>query len=302
MKLFLKTPAKINLGLSILFKRDDGYHELETLFQMVGLYDEMEMENLASGIELHCDHPGIPNDESNLVWQAARLLQETFPGRVKSGARIKLTKAIPVGAGLGGGSGNAAGALMGLNTLWDLGLTRRDLQELAPKLGADVAFFLSSPCALGRGRGERLTPIRPAKKFHVILIYPRFPVAASWAYENLNLKLTKTQNNISILEKFLAQSDISHVGASLHNDLEPVVIKRFPEIQALKDQLRASGAEGTLMSGSGSAVFGIFDNLETAEDAFASLDKDNRDIFLTETINSVSEFLPEEIVNYTRAT
>lgn len=300
MKLILKTPAKINLGLSVLHKREDGYHELETVLQMVGLYDSLELE-AASRLELDCDTPGIPKDESNLVLRAARLLQNRFPDRVRSGARIKLRKNIPSGAGLGGGSGNAAGALMGLNVLWNLQLTRQDLVRLAPELGADVAFFLFSPCALGRGRGELLESVQPIKKFYVILIFPGFSVATAWVYENLNLKLTKKQKNISILKNLLSRSDIPRLGSSLHNDLESVVIQRIPEIQALKDRLRAVGAQGALMSGSGSAVFGLFENREKAENAFADLDKgDNEELFLTETVSGFSDFLPEEIIHYPR--
>lgn len=299
MKLSFKTPAKINLGLFILRKRPDGYHELETLFQMVGLYDEMEMERLPSpGIEFHCDHPDIPSDDANLAVQAARLLWETFPDRVRGGVRIKLNKVIPSGAGLGGGSGNAAGTLMGLNALWDLRLTRQELIQLAPKLGADVAFFLSTPCALGTGRGERLTPAQPAKKFYALLVFPRFQIATAWVYKNLNLELTKKENNISILRKFLSQSEIANLGDSLRNDLESVVIPKYPVVQTLKDELRARGAQGALMSGSGSTVFGIFENLARAQNARANLKRENRDIFLTETISCFSEFLPETILNY----
>jgi len=300
MKLALKTPAKINLGLSVLHKREDGYHELETVLQMIGLYDNLEIE-AADRFELDCDAPGIPRDESNLVLRAARLLQNRFPERARGGARIILRKNIPSGAGLGGGSGNAAGTLMALNVIWNLQLTRQDLVRLAPELGADVAFFLFAPCAVGRGRGELLEPVQPVKKFYVILIFPGFSMATSWVYGNLNLKLTKKQKNINILRDFLSRSDISRLGSSLYNDLESVVIQRFPEIQALKDRLRTAGAQGVLMSGSGSAVFGLFESLEKAESAFADLKKeDNGELFLTETVSGFSEFLPEEIINYPR--
>lgn len=298
MKLIFKTPAKINLGLRIIGKREDGYHELETVMQMVSLYDGIEMECRESGVEFQCDHPDIPNDQANLVMKAERLMRETF--RVGLGVRIKLSKKIPHGAGLGGGSGNAAGTLLGLNVLWDLQLPQGKLLELGAKLGSDVPFFLASPCALGKGRGELLTPLQPARKFYVILIYPRFPIATSWVYGNLKLGLTKTQNNISILQKFLSQSEISGLGASLQNDLEPGVIQRFPAIQVLKDRLRDCGADGALMSGSGSTVFGIFADSVKAERAFAHLKNKDMELFLTETVNHFSEFLPEEMVSYIR--
>ncbi len=296
MKLTLKTPAKINLGLHIHRKRRDGYHELETLLQMVSFYDELGLEPLTSGIELECDTPGIPTDDTNLAYRAARLLQETCKAGDR-GVRIQLKKNIPSGAGLGGGSGNAAGVLLGLNRLWDLKMSRNHLASLAAELGSDVPFFLTAPCALGTGRGERLEPLTPSSKFQVLLVFPGFPVSTSWAYQNLKLKLTKRENNISILRKFLSQSDIACLGLWLYNDLEPLVIQRFPEIQAIKEQLKAQKAKGVLLSGSGSTVFGIFDDPEQAKTACAEL-KGDWDRFFTVTVVSFSEFLPEEILTY----
>ncbi|MCH8156582.1 MAG: 4-(cytidine 5'-diphospho)-2-C-methyl-D-erythritol kinase [Nitrospinae bacterium] len=296
MKLKFKTPAKINLGLHIHRKREDGFHELETLLQMVSLYDELELESRASGIELECDTPGIPADETNLACRAGRLLQKACKVGDR-GVRIRLKKNIPVGAGLGGGSGNAAGVLMGLNRLWDLKMSRENLASLAAELGSDVPFFLTAPCALGTGRGEQLEALEPSSKFQVLLVFPDFPVATAWAYQNLKLKLTKRENNISILRKFLSQSDIASLGSRLYNDLEPVVIQEFPEIQTIKEELQARNARGVLLSGSGSTVFGIFDDPEQARAACADLNGDWKRI-VTETIGSFSEFLPEEILNY----
>ncbi|OGW15606.1 MAG: 4-(cytidine 5'-diphospho)-2-C-methyl-D-erythritol kinase [Nitrospinae bacterium RIFCSPLOWO2_12_FULL_47_7] len=299
MKLAFRTPAKINLGLQIVRKREDGYHELETLFQMVSLYDDISLENLPSGIELECDHPDIPRDESNLVVRAARLLMEMFPRRRDLGVRIRLIKRIPAGGGLGGGSGNAAGVLLGLNVLWDLRLRKNDLLLLAGKLGSDVPFFLFAPSALGKGRGEILSPIQQAKKFNIILISPKFPIVTSWVYRNLKLGLTKRENHINLLQKFYSHSDIKCLGAHLYNDLEPVVLHEYPEIQTLKDALRLSGAEGSLLSGSGSTVFGIYANTEVAKAAYSSLlKKESWDLFLTETIDSLAELFPEEMLKY----
>ena len=297
MKLSLRTPSKINLGLHILGKREDGFHELETLMQMVDLYDEMELEDSASGIELKCDMPGIPVDETNLVMRAASLLQKEFPEKSR-GIRFNLSKKIPAGAGLGGGSGNAAGALMGLNVLWDLKLNRQELVPFAARLGMDIPFFLTSPAAVGRGRGEILYSVQPSKKFKVLLILPRVEIATTWAYRSLNLKLTNRENNISILQKFLSQADIGRLGAGLFNDLEPVVIERFPVIQTVKDKLRDQNAKGFLMSGSGSSVFGLFDDPEQAKTAYASFENGDWDRSLTETIATFDEFLPEEILSY----
>jgi len=296
MKIKFKTPAKINLGLHIHGKREDGFHELETIFQMVSLYDDVELELLSSGIKLECDTPGVPTDDTNLVCKAALLLRQSYQVEGK-GVSIRLKKKIPFGAGLGGGSGNAAGVLMGLNRLWDLNIEREKLLALAAELGSDVPFFLTSPCALGMGRGEQLKVLKPCAKFQVLLVFPGFPVATSWVYQNLKLKLTKRENNISILRKNLSLSDITSLGSRLYNDLEPVVIQRFPEVQVVKDELRAWGALGVLLSGSGSTVFGIFDDPEKARVACAGLNGTWERV-IVETIESLTEFCPEDILNY----
>ena len=296
MKLKFKTPAKVNLGLHVHGKREDGFHELETIFQMVSLFDDVELELLSSGIKLECDMLGIPTDDTNLACKAALLLRKSYQVEGK-GVSIRLKKKIPFGAGLGGGSGNAAGVLMGLNRLWDLNIDREKLFTLAAELGSDVPFFLTSPCALGKGRGERLTVLESCSKFQVLLVFPGFPIATSWVYQNLRLKLTKRPNNISILRKNLSLSNITSLGSQLYNDLESVVIQKFPEVKVVKDELWAWGALGVLLSGSGSTVFGIFDDPEKAQVACASLNGDWERV-VTETIESFTEFYPEEILNY----
>ena len=296
MKLKFKTPAKVNLGLHVHGKREDGFHELETIFQMVSLFDDVELELLSSGIKLECDTPGIPTDDTNLVCKAALLLRKSYQVEGK-GVSIRLKKKIPFGAGLGGGSGNAAGVLMGLNRLWDLNIDREKLFTLAAELGSDVPFFLTSPCALGKGRGERLKVLESCSKFQVLLVFPGFPIATSWVYQNLRLKLTKRPNNISILRKNLSLSEITSLGSQLYNDLESVVIQKFPEVKVVKDELWAWGALGVLLSGSGATVFGIFDDPEKAQVACASLNGDWERV-VTETIESFTEFYPEEILNY----
>lgn len=240
--------------------------------------------------------PGVPTDDTNLVCKAALLLRQSYQVEGK-GVSIRLKKKIPFGAGLGGGSGNAAGVLMGLNRLWDLNIEREKLLALAAELGSDVPFFLTSPCALGMGRGEQLKALKPCAKFQVLLVFPGFPVATSWVYQNLKLKLTKRENNISILRKNLSLSDITSIGSRLYNDLEPVVIQRFPEVQVVKDELGAWGALGVLLSGSGSTVFGIFDDAKKARVACAGLNGTWERV-IVETIESLTEFCPEDILNY----
>ena len=290
-----KTPAKVNLGLHILGKREDGFHELETLFQMVKLFDEIKIECIPSGLELVCDQADIPQDEGNLAIKAAQILQAQFPDRCK-GARIHLNKNIPHGAGLGGGSGNAAGVLLGLNFLWDIKLKRKDLILIASQLGSDVPFFLLSPCAIGRGRGEVLEPVESSIRFYILMVYPGFAVSTPLVYGNLKLKLTKRQNNISILKNFLLQSEYAQLGASWSNDLEPVVFQEHPGLSEIKKEMLALGAKGALLSGSGSTVFGIFDNPEIAKNAYSQLDRGGLTLFLVESVASLSELYPEEIL------
>ncbi len=298
MKLVFKTPAKINLGLFILGKRPDGYHDLETLFQMVSLYDTVELESFENKIELVCDDPKVPTGESNLMIRAARLLQEAVPEKTGLGCRMVLTKKIPMGAGLGGGSSNAAGVLRGLNRLWDLNLKSAELSKIAAQLGSDIPFFLCAPSALGQGRGERLTPLQPPQKFHVILVFPRVSMATSEVYQAFKLDLTKNSKNINILREFFSQSNITSLGAYLHNDLEPIVMERLPVVARIKQKLNSLNADGTLLSGSGSAVFGIFENSQGAQEAYARCCEEDWDTFLTETVSSFSEFIPENLLNY----
>ena len=291
-----KTPAKVNFGLHILGKREDGFHELETLFQMVNWCDEIKIECLSRGLELVCNQPDIPTDKDNLVIKAAQILQARYPGRCK-GARIHLNKNIPHGAGLGGGSGNAAGVLLGLNFLWGLKLKREDLISVASELGSDVPFFLFSPCAIGRGRGEILEPVKNSIRFYVLMVYPGFAVPTASVYGNLKLKLTKRENNISILKNFLLQSKFSRLGATWSNDLELFVFKEYPGLSGIKKEMLALGAKGALLSGSGSTVFGIFDNPETANSAHARLDRGKFMLFLAESVVSLSELYPEEMLH-----
>jgi 4-diphosphocytidyl-2-C-methyl-D-erythritol kinase len=291
-----KTPAKVNFGLHILGKREDGFHELETLFQMVNWCDEIKIECLSRGLELVCNQPDIPTDKDNLVIRAANILQTRYPERCK-GARIHLNKNIPHGAGLGGGSGNAAGVLLGLNFLWGLKLKRENLISVASELGSDVPFFLFFPCAIGRGRGEILEPVKNSIRFYVLMVYPGFAVSTASVYGNLKLKLTKRENNISILKNFLLQSEFAKLGKAWSNDLELVVFKEYPGLSGIKKQMLALGAKGALLSGSGSTVFGIFDNLETANSAHARLDRGKFMLFLAESVVNLSELYPEEMLH-----
>ncbi|MBN2108371.1 MAG: 4-(cytidine 5'-diphospho)-2-C-methyl-D-erythritol kinase [Deltaproteobacteria bacterium] len=278
--LVIKAPAKVNLCLKIIKKRPDGYHEISTIFQKIGLFDELTLEKSAvPGICLTVNNPAVPSDCTNLVYRAAELLMRRREG--VWGINIKLHKRIPAGAGLGGGSSDAAAALQGLNRLFDLGLSLHDLQQHAISLGADVPFFLSPwPTASADGIGEILQQVNLRTELWFIIVFPRFSISTAWAYATYSkdIILTNQQKN-SILPNSI--DDLAQVLTLLHNDFEQVVIPRHPEIAAIQKSLIQAGAEGALLSGSGSSVFGVFKNREVCDKAVVQLAKSlSGDIFM----------------------
>lgn len=253
----LRCPAKVNLYLKVLGRRPDGYHELVTVMQPLSLADELTVVFGSGGILLECDHPGLPQDASNLVWRAAQIFaQET--GR-KNGVQLNLRKKIPVAAGLGGGSSDAAGTLWALNYLAGNPLNSERLHLLAARLGADVPFFLTGGPAVGRGTGTRLTPMAlPA--YWYLLLNPGVPLATRWVYENLDLaQLTA----IPAREAW----DPEHPEGWVHNDLQSVAVERFPELKDLLQCLQELGARAQAVSGSGPTIFGLFADLKAAQSA-----------------------------------
>jgi 4-diphosphocytidyl-2-C-methyl-D-erythritol kinase len=263
-RIAMQAPAKINLGLVVLGKRPDGYHEIETVMQMVSLCDTLEIEQSDGGIVLASDSSELPLGRENLVYRAAeRLAREA--GRTPA-VRIRLEKRIPVAAGLGGGSSDAAATLTGLNRLWGLDYPPEKLRALAEELGMDVPFFLFSPTALARGRGERLSPLTPPKPpLWMVLVNPRFRVSTPWAYESLNLGLTTKNKHISM--RRFSITTFEDARFPLENDLEGATLEAFPVLREIKESLRELGALAGLMSGSGPTVYGVFPNRQTAASA-----------------------------------
>jgi 4-diphosphocytidyl-2-C-methyl-D-erythritol kinase len=256
--MILKAPAKINLFLLIEGRREDGYHNITSLMQRVSLYDTLTFEDfdeiaVASDLDLPV--------EDNLVFKAAKLLSEySSCGR---GARINLVKDIPSAAGLGGGSSDAATTLMGLNGLWGLGLDKKTLMLLGARLGSDVPFFLGPPFSLVGGRGEEVRPLKSESPFAVLLVKPDISISTAWAYSNYN-KLTKKMVDIKLFCQALDRKDFASLRRMAFNDLEDAVIHEYQVIDAIKRTLIESGAEISLMSGSGSTVFGVFSTHEKA--------------------------------------
>ena len=269
-------------------RRKDGYHLLDTLMLPVSLYDELDIRRVKraprgkeSRIAISCDHPLIPRGEKNLAFGAAQLVLPHIDERWAIDIHIR--KRIPVGAGLGGGSTDAAATLVGLNRLFNLGLPEAHLEKLALSLGADVPFFVRARPARARGIGERLSPIRELPRFWLVILYPGFPVSTAGIYQSLAATLTKTRVNTSIAASLKSPDTIASL---LRNDLETVALKMHPGIGLLKNKLLREGAAGGLMSGSGSAVFGIFRSKNTAEEAYHRLRKeDGVDAFLVRVLN-----------------
>lgn len=267
--------AKINWQLRVMGRRADGFHELQTIFQTVTLRDELRfMARDDDRLHLTSNSPDIPLDESNLVLRAAIALR-TQQG-INAGASIHLEKVIPVEAGLGGGSSNAAIALLGLTHLWNLQTNKHELTKLCARLGADVPFFLTGGTALGTGLGIEVAPIKEVVAEHLLIVKPQAKVATAEAYKALNSPaLTKVESAIILsISRADEQFTDSHPNA-LHNDFEPVVFRLKPEIGRLKDALMGAGAKRALLSGSGSSVYGIFDSSEAQARAFEKLEKEN---------------------------
>ena len=260
-KLIISAPAKINYLLDVIEKRPDGYHNLRMIMQRVDLCDKVTLTLTGTpAINVTCNAQGAPDGPKNIAWKAARsLLDHVESG---NGVDIQIVKNIPVAAGLGGGSSDAAAVLMGMNDLLKLGLTVQVLMEIGCKLGADVPFFIFRKTALAEGIGEKLSSLPKMPKCWILLVNPGIHVSTAWVYQSLQLTNKRELNKLP--EFFESVDDIVSI---LSNDLESVAIPAFPVIAEIKAQLISLGAAGSMMSGSGPTVFGIFKDIETAEAA-----------------------------------
>lgn len=267
----IRASAKVNLGLRVVGKRRDGYHLIDTIMVPVSLYDEIEIARAKPSAKLTvaCDDPKIPSGKKNIVYKAAEAL--LGKDAAKRPLSIHIVKRIPAGAGLGGGSSDAAAVLVGLNRLLRLKKTRRELMALGAKVGADVPFFILGRPARARGIGERLKPIKLPQRLWLVIVYPGFPVSTAWAYRRLYFKLTKDIEKTS-LNRYV--SPLRGRALELVNDLERPVFRRYPKVANLKARLAEAGAVGTSMSGSGSSVFGIFSSGDKARKAFLRFERE----------------------------
>ncbi len=252
--------AKINLHLAITGKRSDGYHDIETIFQEIDFCDHMEFTP-ASDLSLSSNHPGLPLNEENLIIKAARLLSED------KGCHITIEKRIPMGAGLGGGSSNAAATLLALNKLWDKGLSPGQLQALAAQLGSDVPFFMIGGTAWASGRGELVHPLSPGPAYYGVLCMPDIHISTVWAYQNSKFILTKRGKNLTLSIVSDALNRPNEWKNLFFNDLEPIALTKYPLLNEIIATMVDSGAFYAHMTGSGSTIFGLFTDQEQARRA-----------------------------------
>jgi 4-diphosphocytidyl-2-C-methyl-D-erythritol kinase len=279
----VSAPAKINLFLQVLGRRDDGYHELRTLMCCVGLHDTLVFRMGTAGNTLSCSDPRIPSNEDNLALKAVLSFNRALADKTAiapQNVAIELIKRIPPGAGLGGGSSDAAAVLNYLNRYYDHPLSNGKLAALALSLGADVPFFLQGRPAIATGVGEHLEPYGGLSPWGVVVVFPGFSISTAEVFKNLNLALTKCEKRLRYFPFKYGKFDIVR---HLCNDLETVAAHRFPVIETIKKELLNQGAMGSLMTGSGSAVFGVFSDLQAARRAGNALEgKADWQVFATE--------------------
>jgi 4-diphosphocytidyl-2-C-methyl-D-erythritol kinase len=275
----LNAHAKINLSLDVLNKREDGYHNLQMIMQTIELHDTINIAKIQSGVEIYCDAPYVPNNNTNIAYKAAAAMLDRYkPG---AGVRIEIEKKIPVAAGLAGGSTDAAAVLKGVNQLFNLGLDQKELMEIGKTIGADVPYCLMGGTALAEGIGEKLTPLRQIGKVPVILIKPRIGVSTAWVYKKLNLDKLNQRPDTSALISAIDRLDIGFISENMSNVLESVTLARYPVIRKIKKAMIKNGAAGSMMSGSGPTVFGIFSDEQKATNAFSKLNNGINECILT---------------------
>ena len=283
----VKALAKINLGLDVVRKREDGYHEVKMVMQTIHLFDRLEMKKTqADEITITTNLTFLPTNENNLVYKAAKLLKDEFS--IKDGIHVKLHKHIPVAAGMAGGSTDAAAVLYGMNSMFELGLSKGELMQRGVKIGADVPYCVMRGTALAEGIGEKLTALPPMVKCPVLIAKPQISVSTKFVYENLKLNEGIVHPDIDTLVSDIEAKDLPKIAADMGNILETVTIPNYPVIAQIKDLMKDQGALNAMMSGSGPTVFGLFDTEETAVRAYEKMRKSGlaKQVYLTSIYNN----------------
>ena len=283
----LKALAKINLGLDVVRRREDGYHEVRMIMQTIHLYDKLDIKRTQEpGIQIQTNLSFLPVNENNLIYKAAKLLMDEFS--ITDGVSVKLDKRIPVAAGMAGGSTDAAAMLIGVNRLFSLGLTKRELMERGVQIGADVPYCIMRGTALAEGIGEALSPLPPMVKCPVLIAKPSISVSTKFVYQNLKLDDTTIHPDIDRLIDDIKAKNLHDIAAHMGNVLETVTIPNYPVIDEIKKHMLSNGAVGAMMSGSGPTVFGLFDDEDTAKKAYKAMRSSHlaRQVYLTSVYNN----------------
>lgn len=277
----LKAYAKINLGLDVVRKLPNGYHQVKMVMQTVGIYDELTLEKAEDGITVTTDSGELPTDENNLIYKAAKLMRETYC--IKEGVKIHLQKNIPIAAGMAGGSTDAAAAMKGMNLLFGLELPVPELMRISVSIGADVPYCILGGTALAEGIGEELTPLTPAPSCYVLVAKPDISVSTKYVYEHLDAAGIPVHPDIDGMVTAIGDGSLQGILDRMENVLEIVTIPAYPVIDTIKKRMLELGAAGSLMSGSGPTVFGIFLNKADADLAFSHLKEEGlaKQLFLT---------------------
>ena len=277
----IKAYAKINLGLDVVRRLENGYHEVKMVMQTVGIYDVLSLEKAEEGIVVTTDSGELPTDENNLIYKAAKLMKERYA--VTEGVRIHLQKNIPIAAGMAGGSTDAAATLKGMNELFGLNATLQELQEIGVKIGADVPYCVMGGTALAEGIGEKLTALAPAPECVVLVAKPDINVSTKYVYEHLDAAGVSKHPDIDGMVEAIKVGSLKGVVERMENVLETVTVPAYPIIDTIKARMLESGAEGSLMSGSGPTVFGIFTDEEQAKKAYEQIKREQlaKQVFVT---------------------
>ena len=291
----LQAFAKINLGLDVLGKREDGYHEVRMIMQTIRMYDQLDMRKSEEpGIHLTTNKKYIPVDENNLVWRAAKLMMDTCG--IMEGVSIHLHKVIPVAAGMAGGSSDAAATLVGMNRLFHCGLSKEKLMELGVQIGADVQYCVRRGTALAEGIGEKLTVLPPMPDCWILIGKPGISVSTKYVYTTLDLNTDTVHPDIDGMKKALEDGNLYGITERMGNVLQDVTIPAYPEVERIKEQMKTLGAVNAMMSGSGPTVFGIFDNRDKMAAAAKSLRKSGlaKTVFATDIYNRDGGFTDDK--------
>lgn len=286
----LKAYAKINLGLDVLKKREDGYHEVKMVMQTIDMFDRLELRKIRKqGIFVQTNLKYLPVNQDNLVYKAARIFMDEY--KLTGGIEITLKKYIPVAAGMAGGSSDAAAVLYGMNKLYETGLSSETLMKLGVKIGADVPFCIMRGTALAEGIGEKLTKLPDSPNCHVLIAKPPLSVSTKWVYSNLKAAEIKEHPDIDKLIEALSAGDLGTMAQYMGNVLETVTEAEYPQISKLKEIMTEKGALCSLMSGSGPTVFGLFEDKNNAECAFKKIKEEQlaKQLYITRMINSGDE-------------